>query len=90
MKKVSSKAPKIVNINPAVQDLQEVITELQRLLDDGKLEHLVAVVCIRPEELAILSDEITMYDYHAIIGYMQTDAALRQLSSEILDGPEEE
>lgn len=78
----------VMRNEPNLKEQLDIISEMELLVKSGAVQHLVIAVKLmaaQEGEIAILTDEINLYDYHALIGYMQTDAAMRVLAVDRLE-----
>ena len=78
--------PMVVNISPGSYEREEIMNEVRSMLDANEVKAMVTVVKLNDDELVILADDMKMYDYHAIIGCMQTDAVVRQIAMDLYYG----
>ena len=72
-------------------DLREqldIISQMEFLVKSGAVKHLIVAATLtaaKGNEIAVMTDDITLYDYHALIGYLQSDVTLRMLAAEMLE-----
>ena len=72
-------------------DLREqldIISQMEFLVKSGAVKHLIVAAKLKAakgNEIAVRVDDITRYDYHALVGYLQSDVTLRMLAAEILE-----
>ncbi len=72
------------------QDLKEqleILSKMEFLVKSGAVKQLIMAAKLMTEtenSIEIWADDITLYDYHALVGYLQSDVTLRMLAAEIL------
>ena len=81
---------KPINIAPGVEDRNEILQNLHEYLDENNISAMIVTLKLRDGSVVIMTDDLTMSDYHMLVGYQQTDATLRQLAIEVLQTEEEE
>ena len=71
------------------KDVGRVVRELERLVENDRVDHLLVAVS-RNSRVTILSDEeLTLFEFMALIGYLQAEASLRKMSMEIMGQDDE-
>lgn len=65
------------------KDPGRVVRELQRLVENDRVDHLLVAVS-KNSCVSIMADEdMTIFEFMALIGYLQAEASLRKMSMEI-------
>ena len=71
-----------------LKDQLDIISEMEFLVKSGAVKHLIVaakLTAAKGNEIAVMTDDITLYDYHALIGYLQSDVTMRMLAVEMLE-----
>ena len=61
----------------------EIIERLGDLVKSGEMKNLIVAVKLEnaiEQNVVIMADDINMYDFHALVGYLKTDLMLRMMN----------
>ena len=81
-------ASDITTEDSTLRDQLDIISQMEFLVKSGAVKHLIVAASLtaaKGNEITVMTDDITMYDYHALIGYLQSDVTLRMLAVEMLE-----
>ena len=63
----------------------EILERLDDLVKSGEVKNLIVAVKLENEteqNVVIMADDINMYDFHALVGYLKTDLMLRMMNAQ--------
>ena len=69
--------------NSACEKQLEILEQLDYLIKSGEVKNLIVALKLEDVEeqtVGIMADDINLYDFHALVGYLGTELMLRTLN----------